>query len=79
VVPREFIHDEPTPRAQEAADLLEGNRQAVDMVKRKAHHGDIEATDVVEILDATSPEDPTVRSPWVDGDDLITRAVHGSR
>src|SRR2546423_5571178 len=58
-VPGEFIHDDAPTRAQQSADPIEDNRQAVDMVEREAGHRDIETWSLIEIFDPRLTEDRT--------------------
>jgi len=79
LVPCEFIDDEATPRPHEAADLVEDNAEAANMVQREAGHCDIETSVLVEIFDPTLAEDQTLRRPRIDRDDVVASALQSTR
>jgi hypothetical protein len=79
LVPREFIDNDATTRAQQALDLIEGYSQAADMMQREACDYDIETRCLIQILDPTAAEDPTVRCPRIDRHDVIAGMQQRSR
>lgn len=79
LVPCEFIDNEATTCAQQAADLVEDDAQALNMMERETRDCHVEPSGFLQIFDPTTAEDPAVRSSWIDCHDVIAGAVQRSR
>lgn len=79
LVPGELVHDDPTPVSQQAADLIEDNGQAFNMMEGKAGYRHIETSGFLQIFDPALAEDPTVRRLRIDSHDVVAGADQRSR
>src|ERR1700736_5049351 len=71
LVPGEFIDNEATTRAEQAAHLIEDQSQAVNVMQREACDGGIETSGFMKVFNPTAMEDPTVRGFRIDCHDVI--------
>ena len=79
LVPGKLIDDDATTLAEEAADLIEDNSRAFDMMEGKAGHRHIETSGFLQIFDPALAEDPTARRLRIDGHNVIAGADQRSR
>lgn len=75
LVPCELIDNDATTREEEAANLIEDDRKAPDVVEREARNCDIEPPAFIEIFDPTAAKDTTGRGLRIDCHDVIPSPV----
>jgi len=79
LVPCELVNNDSTTREEKAANLIEDNSKAPDVVQREARNCDIETPTFIEIFDPTAAKDATGRGLRIDCDDVIPSPVQCSR